>query len=262
MLRASLKFYLSTRRFIVIVILYAIIGSVSPILVAFNVIPNSPDVYSFTTSNFNGISEATLLAVAILAGDALSQDFGRQGLFTLTQPVRRSTIMLARYLAAFLASAVIIFVFFDVFGFALSQYYYGQIVPNAALIVGASLLYVAATVAAVVLFSSIFKSPVVSIVVAFIFFLIVFTFVTGILEFVGVEPWFLISYAGDVVGALGAQTYPQHMSTFSAGPRGGFTITLYTPTFPEAIAIMLGYLVISLFLAWVIYSRKEIKETA
>jgi ABC-2 type transport system permease protein len=244
-------------------ILYVILTVIGPIVVALKIEPNAPDMYSFTQNNFANFSFAVVLLAAILAGDALSQDFGRQGLFTLTQPVRRATILLSRYVAAFLASGIIIFVLFDIFGFAASQYYYGQIVPNAVLITGTSLLLVASMVATIVLFSSLFKSPVISIVVAVLFFILAIPFVTAILTFTNVEPWFFITYAGGVVGALAAQTYPPHLVTQTV-TAAGTTITLstYTPTLLEGTAIMLAYLVGALLLAWVIYSRKEIKETA
>jgi ABC-2 type transport system permease protein len=263
LLRASLKFYISTRRFIIMTIIYVILTAIGPIVVALKIEPNAPDVYSFTQGSFSGFSYAVILVAAILAGDALSQDFGRQGLFTLTQPVRRLTILLSRYIAASLVSGAIILVLFDVVGFALSQYYYGQIVPNAALITGASLLLVAAMVATVVLFSSLFKSPVISIVVAVLFFILAIPIISGVLSFTNIEPWFLITYGGDVVGALAGQTYPPHLTTQSFTEAGTtITISTYTPTLLEGTAIMLAYLIGSLLLAWVIYSRKEIKETA
>jgi len=263
LLRASLKFYLSTRRFIIMTILYVILSTIGPLVIALKIEPNAPDMYSFTQGNFSGFSYAVILLAAILAGDALSQDFGRQGLFTLTQPIRRSTILLSRYLAAFLTSGVIIFALFDVFGFALSQYYYGQIVPNAAPIMGVTMLLVASMVATVVLFSSLFKSPVISIVVAVLFFILAIPIITGVLTFVNVEPWFLITYAGGVVSALAFPSYPPHLQTQRVSS-GGISINIYTytPTPLEATAIMLAYLIGSLLLAWVIYSRKEIKETA
>jgi len=250
LLRASLKFYISTRRFIIMGILYVILTAIGPLVVALKIEPNAPDAYSFTQGNFSGFSFAVILLAAILAGDALSQDFGRQGLFTLTQPVRRSTILLSRYVAAFLVSAGIIFVLFDVFGFAFSQYYYGQIVPNAGLIIGTSLLLVASMVATVLLFSSLFKSPVISIVVAVLFFILAIPIVTGVLSFTSIEPWFFITYAGGVVSALGAQSYPPHLVTQNISEGGiNISISTYTPTVIESTVIMLAYLIGSLLVA-------------
>jgi len=46
---------------------------------------------------------------------------------------------------------------------------------------------------------------------------------------------------------------------FGQGGGSGPTLTIYTPTVPEGVAIMIGYLLVSLALAWFVYSRRELK---
>ena len=46
-------------------------------------------------------------------------------------------------------------------------------------------------------------------------------------------------------------------------PAGGPpAVVVYKLSVLEATAIMIGYLVVSLLLAWIVYSRRELKETA
>lgn len=72
------------------------------------------DIFSFTYSELGGLLDITILDAAPLAGDSISQDYGRQGLFTLTQPVGRTRIMLSRTLAIFTAATAISFAYLAV----------------------------------------------------------------------------------------------------------------------------------------------------
>ena len=141
MVRANIGFYLHTRRFKVIFPLYIVLALIFPVLYGANVLQKPADVYSYTTDALGELTVATVLLVALLAGDAISQDFGRQGFFTLTQPVRRSEIMLARTLAAFAISAFSLLVWVGI-GLVTGYAFYAAFVANTALILALSLLLV------------------------------------------------------------------------------------------------------------------------
>ena len=263
MLRVYLKFFFSTKRFIVVFPFYAFVSVLTPVLVIIGAIPGSPDVYAWYSLGFLYFTFSAALVVGLLGGDALSQDFGRQGLFTLSQPIRRSVILLARYTATFIASAIIMVGAYDLIGAAFAKYIYGQLVPSAGLIVAMSLLLTASMVAFVMLFSSLFKSPNISIIMAILFVWIVMPLISSILALVHVEPWFLLTYAGNVLQALAQKTYPPNVQTAQISPGGGLpAVVVYNPTVLEATAIMIGYLIFSLLLGWIVYSRRELKETA
>lgn len=264
MVRANLGFYLRTRRFKVIFPLYMILGLIYPVIYGANIIQRPPDINSYTMDALGELVFATVLLAALLAGDAISQDFGRQGFFTLTQPVRRSEIMLARTVAAFAISAVSMLVWIGI-GMASGYAFYTAFVANMGLILALSLLLVGAVVAFVVLFSSLFRSPNVSVTISVLVLWFIFPLISGVLELVGVEPWFLVTYAGDVIDDLAAASYPAHVvslpvSTGASGP--SITVTTYTPYVWEGAMIMAAYLVASLVLAWLVYSRKELTEAS
>ena len=264
MMRANMSFYLHTRRFKVVFPLYIALALIFPLLYGTNVLQKPADINSYTTDALGELVFATVLLVGLLAGDAISQDFGRQGFFTLTQPIRRSEIMLARTLAAFAISAFAMVVWIGI-GLITGYMFYTATVANAALILLLSLLLVGAVVSFVVLFSSLFRSPTVSVVISVLVVWFIMPIITGVLELVAVEPWFLITYAGSVVDNLAMSSYPAHVVTTTASGGAGaplITVTVYNPYVSEATVIMVVYLVVSLALAWLVYSRKELTETS
>jgi ABC-type transport system involved in multi-copper enzyme maturation permease subunit len=262
MVKADMAFYLHTRRFRAILPIYIFLALIFPLLYGVNVLQKPPDINSYTSAALGELVSATVLLVALLAGDSISQDFGRQGFFTLTQPVRRSEIMFARTLAVFVFAAVSMLIWVGL-GFVTGYVFYGAIVPNGALMLATSALFVGSVVSFVVMFSSLFKSPSVSVVISVLVMWFVFPVMTGILDLVGVEPWFLLTYAGDVVTYLAEKVYPQHVTSLTTSSGGvNVTVTTFVPYVWEAVGIMVGYLLVSLALAWLVYSRKELREAS
>ncbi len=262
MLRAHLKFYVHTRRFFILLPLYLALALAVPALYLTGVIEKPPDVYAFALVSQSNFVNLAVLAAAMLAGDAISQDFSRQGLFTLTQPIGRAQIMLSRALAAFLLAALTMLLWIGI-GFAFSEVFYGSVVPNSGVIVAMAVVFVAAVVSFVMLFRSLFKSATVSVIVGVVVVWLVMPILSSNLELVGIEPWFLLSYGSLVVAALSAEAYPPHSQVVNLGPGGPRpTMTMYYPTVPEAAYIMLAYLAASFVITWLVYSRRELKETA
>ena len=258
LLRAYLKFYFQTKRFLIVFIIYLFLSLLGPTLIATGVIQKAPTVYDFTGTALSNLSSAIVLACAILAGDAVSQDFSRQGLFTLTQPISRARILLARYLAAFIASAGVFILSYYLVVAVTGYLFYGKFIPNILEVAAMGLLLTASMVAFVMLFSSLVKNPAVSVLLSVIVVLIGMGVINGIAEVANVEPWFLLTYAGGAVSGLALQTYPQHIQSLGIP---WFNVNIYTPYVSEAIEIMAAYLLISIALAYLVYSRRELRET-
>ena len=265
LLKTYMKFYVSTKRFLVIIPLYLLLFLIFPVLVYAGIVPQPADVYAWATQGFANFTFSFAWVAGLLAGDALSQDFSRQGLFTLTQPIRRSVIMLARYGSATLASIIVMVVAYVIPGQIFSELYYQSVDPQIGEVFLVSLLFIASIVAFVVLFSSLFKSSTISIVLSIVFISILMPTISMFLPFAGIEPWFFITYAGGVLGALSMKSYPPHVQQLHVqgfGGPGTFTITTYTPSVLEALAIIFAYLIVSLVLAWLVYSRREMKDVS
>ncbi len=267
LLKTYLKFYVTTKRFLVIIPLFLLLFLLFPVFIAAGVVSKPADAYAWVTLGFSNFSFSVALVAGLLAGDSLTQDFSRQGLFTLTQPIRRSVILLARYGSATLASIIVIVVAYWVPGLIASEAFYQSLVPSIPEIFVLSMVFVASIVAFVVLFSSLFKSSTISIILSIVFLTILMPTISMFLPFAGVEPWFLITYAQGALGGLAQRTYPPHVQQstfpiFGPGAGSGPIVTLYTPSVPEALAIIFAYLLVSLLLAWLVYSRRELKDVS
>ena len=190
---------------------------------------------------------------AVLAGDTISQDFSRQGLFTLSQPIERWRIVAMRYGAAAIAGTIITLVFFAV-GEGETYAFYGTTVANYAEITAFSLLYTLAMIAFVMLLSATFyRSQTLSILISILTVVLFMPIVSAIVSSKGIEPWPLITYASGVIGALFNPPYPVHVQSFNG-------VNSYFPTPAEGAVIMFGYVAASLILCAVIYRRRELRE--
>jgi ABC-type transport system involved in multi-copper enzyme maturation permease subunit len=257
----NIRFYFSTKRFQILFPFFIIVLVVFPLLEITGIAPRSPDIYTYTQSGFVNYSFLAVLVSGMLAGDALSQDFRRQGLFILSQPIRRSTILLSRFVAAFLASCLILVLLYETLGPGFAYYMYGELVPNTWLIPPMSLLFVAATVAFVMFVSSAIRNSNASITVSILSVWVIMPLISSVAGAVRFEPWFLLTYAGNVLQALAQKTYPSSVQSIPFGGLGSGlpSVVVYNPGFWESTEIMLAYTCVSLLLAWFIYSRKEMK---
>jgi ABC-type transport system involved in multi-copper enzyme maturation permease subunit len=129
------------------------------------------------------------------------------------------------------------------------------------MLIGLGLFFVFGVVSFALLFSSIFKSPLVSVIVTTLVLWFVMPAISGVLQFVNIEPWFLLNYSGNAIQNLAAKQYPSHYQQIPV-PTGMSNITLhiYNPTVPEAAAIIAAYAIISIIAGIIIYTRRELKE--
>ncbi len=137
-------------------------------------------------------------------------------------------------------------------------YYFGSSIPwqfGESLIF--SLLYLIAVLGFTFLFSSLFKSSSMSILVTAILFLFAFSIIQLIVStFAQIEPWFIISYGAGIVGNVLVDPYPTTQAVRGARP-GGREATVYAVTIPEGIAILLIYFVVTAILGLLLFERKE-----
>lgn len=254
--RRQFRFYLRTFRFV------GLLGFVLLVSGAFLIVS--------IVENSNGVTAAgylaTLLGVvpifgiiicSFIGGDAIAMDFGSAtGYFMLVLPVRRVILLLGRYLAAFVASLLLLGVMYlltiagDVWFWGISGVPWIAVGES----FGLAILFVAAVVATAFFFSSFFRSPAMSIVVTILILFLGLDIASGIVSVAGVEPWFSILYAGDVITNVIVPTAHKTVVHF-----GRFSTTTYSPYLWEGAVIMACYFVAFLVLSIVIYQFKESK---
>ncbi|BAB59309.1 hypothetical protein [Thermoplasma volcanium GSS1] len=252
-------YYIRSKRFIGLLILTIVITAALIML----------DLhYKYTTLKtensaifFNGFLSSDLITffaviAAFFGGDLVSMDLGTNtAYYTLVQPIRRSVLYIGRYTSAFLASAVMVLIVY-IGGMAMSLYLYGNITDITGISFALALLYMLALLSFSSLFSAIFRTPTIGLVMSIIFLIIIYPAIQGILSgLAGVNPWMFVTYAGQILYLVFEKKY----TTYAVTHVGRISFYTFNPTLLESIYIMLGYIVIFLLISAAVFTYKEIK---
>ena len=258
--------YFRSRRFYVMLVIVVLIGALLTFVAAYYRpaffgfgIPSSQDPALTLYSAFWGSVPTliVLLSVVFFGGDAISSEFqNKTGYFLIPNPLRRSVVYIGKWLAALGASTLILAVF-ALIALANGTYFFGASVPYQ---FGESLafawIYLVSALGLTFMFSSLFKTSIISILTTVMLFLIVFDVIDTIASAVaGIEPWFSITYAGGIIANVLKVPFPFHSVTEALGRR--ITLTTFNASIPEGLAIMAVYFVISAGLGLWLFERKE-----
>jgi ABC-2 type transport system permease protein len=204
-----------------------------------------------------------VLSGIFFGGDAISGEFqNKTGYFVLPNPVRRSSIYVGKWISAFIASSIVLFIFAAI-TIINETYYFGLNIPWQ---FGESFVfawfYLMAVLGFTFFFSSLFKSTSYSILVTAILFLFAFTLIeTLVADLAQIEPWFILSYGSEIVGNVLQSPYPAHVTqvagAFGRGGASSPTFTSFNVTIPEGLAIIGAYFVITAILGLLLFERKE-----
>ena len=258
--------YFRSRRFLILLVITLIVaGALTGIIAYYGVarVAGSPA----SSLGFYGIwwTFATSLIVVFCAvffgGDAISGEFqNKTGYFLVGNPIRRSSIYVGKWLAAFTASLIITGIY-TAATIANGVYYLGTNIPvQFGEAIGFTIIYLVAALGFTFMFSSMFKSSSYSILVTIILLLFGFGLIdTLVTNIVHIEPWFTLSYGSGIISNVFTVPYPHHITSQSFGPSGGNgpTLTLYVPTIPEGLVIMLVYFALTAVLGLALFERKE-----
>ncbi|MCL4346194.1 MAG: ABC transporter permease [Candidatus Thermoplasmatota archaeon] len=260
-MKYQVKFYLKTRRFIAMLIIVALITALTVGIDLYEGVAKStagsPDSATFIAAGLSGTLALSIgVVAAFFGGDATSIETGtNSGYYIMTQPVRKISILMGRYFAAVLLAFALILIEYAGVA-ALSQDFYGAVTANIFLSILEALLLIGAFMSLAFLFSSVFKNPLIGILFSVIVFVIVFNIISGILEITSIEPWFILTYGGQVVTEILNPSSVTHATTRRLA---AFSITTYQPYIWEGNAIMGAYLTVSLFLSYIIFRVKEVR---
>jgi ABC-2 type transport system permease protein len=253
--------YFRSRRFFILLTIALLISALLTLVVGYyrpaSFLASDLSFYSGWWGN--SATYVIVLSGIFFGGDAISGEFqNKTGYFGLPNPIRRSSVYIGKWLAAFFASTVI-FGVFTVITVGNGMYYFGLNVPYQ---FGESVLlawfYLAAVLGFTFFFSSLFKSSSMSILVTAILFLFAFTLIqTLVANLVQVEPWFILTYGAQIIGNVLIVPYPPHRVVTSFGPREGFSVTTFNVPVPEGLAIIGLYFIITTILGLVLFERKE-----
>ena len=264
--RFQMRDYLRSRRFVLMMGLVAVIGVILTAVVGYyrpaGFLGSSAEFYG--TLWGAGVPVVIVFAGVIFGADAIAGEFqNKTGYFLMGLPLRRATVYVGKYIAAFVASLVGIIVFALIL-LANGAFYFGL---GAFTLVFAesfvlAVVYLLALLGATFLFSSLFKTSTYATLVVAVLFLFGFTLLQDLVEGLAhLTPWFIISYSNTIIGGIfntSCTTSPGEHTCYSPGPGGStFAVHVNNASIPEGVAIMLGYFVVTAIIGLLLFEREE-----
>ena len=139
---------------------------------------------------------ATLGAV-FFAGDSIAGEFERKtGYILFTNPVKRTTIVIGKYLACYVAVVLLTILGYVIVCISLLSIY-GHIPIETAQSFGLCLLFAGSVLSLTFFFSSVSKGGMGATVITLVFIMVISGVIGGVLAMTGQPSWFLLSTAGD-----------------------------------------------------------------
>ncbi len=264
--RYQLREYLRSRRFVALIAIIAVIGAILTALVAhFRGGLVSSNVAFYGSFWGGGIDLVIVLAAVFFGGDAIAGEFqNKTGYFLMGLPIRRTTVYVGKFIAAYLAAAATMLVFLAIL-LANGAYYFGTgAVPWQLLLsLALALVYLGAVLGATFFFSSLFKTSAYGFVLTAILFLFGFTILQDVIVgLVKIEPWMVISYAESTIGNVFGSgvnwgIFGTKTTTTTMIGRMMVQSTTWTPGIAEGFVIMLGYLIGTAAVGLLLFEREE-----
>lgn len=261
--RYQFREYLRSRRFIVLAAIVVVIGAILSSLLAYyrpaGLVGSGTAFYG---SLWGGAVDLIIvLAAVFFGGDAIAGEFqNKTGYFLMGLPLRRATVYVGKFLAAFLASLSILLLFLAIL-LANGLYYFGgNAFPwQLGLSLVLAIVYLGAVLGATFLFSSLFKTSAYGFVLTAILFLFGFTLIGDVIVGLwNIEPWMVISYAESTIGNVFGSSVNWGLSGTSTTVKAfGTTTTTWTAGIAEGVVIMLGYLVLTAAAGLWLFEREE-----
>ena len=248
----SVKFelmkHLKNRRLLIVAALAVIVP-----LIFYVKVPNTAGVFAVNVLTF--LNLLIVISAAMFAGDAVCGEFEKKtNLLSFPTPQRRSSIFAGKYIAALLATFLVVLLYYVVMTLQIAQLYeWGAIPTELGKSFLTALIFSAAAVSVVYFFSSLLKRSISSTIVGFLFLMVILRVVQEILTRVNQEPGFIVTYSADLItNVLGVSS----SLGFGQG-EGPSTLPAFTPHFGVGIAVMVAYAIIGFVAGMAMAIRKE-----
>lgn len=249
--RFELMKHLKRRRLLILAALAVIVP-----LVFYVKVPDTADVFAANVLTFANV--LIVISAAMFAGDVVCGEFEKKtSLLLFPTPQRRSSIFAGKYIAALLATFLVVLLYYLTMTLQIAQLYgWGEIPGELGKSFLTALLYSAAAVSVVFFFSSLLKRSISSTIVGFIFLMMILRVVQMILMRVEQEPWFIVTYSADLItDVLGVSS----SLPFGPGEEEAEHVWMLTfnPDFGVGIAVMVAYAIVGLVSGMALAIRKE-----
>lgn len=257
----SLKFellrYLKTKRLLILGALAIIVPQLFLVEV-----PNVAGAYAAFALDAFGVF--IVISAAMFTGDAVSGEFERKTyLLSFSTPQRHASIFLGKYIAAVLATFFVITLYYLTMTLQIAGLYgWGEIPVQLAESWGISLLCAMSAVGVVLVFSGIMRRSMAATIVGALFIMWVMEALKLIMMLLDSEPWFVPTYAADllknVIPALSGQSIaPQVEFARHIQEQFGVSLTFFQPRLAVGIAVLAVWAIVGFVLGMGIASRRE-----
>jgi ABC-2 type transport system permease protein len=247
-LRFEMLKHLKRRRLFIV----AALAIVVPLLFYIYFYQQHPDAASnFANLSLTFLNTLIVISAAMFAGDAVCGEFEKKtSLLIFPTPQRRSSIFAGKYIAALMATFLVVSLYYLVLTLQIGQLFgWGEIPGELGKSFVTALIYSAAAVSVVFFVSSLLKRSMSATIVGFLVLLMILPIISMLIMQLDQEPWFIVTYsAGLITSVLGVS---------SSIPMHGDVVRQFTPTFGTGIAVMVAYAVVALAAGMRIAVRKE-----
>jgi ABC-2 type transport system permease protein len=248
--------YLRSKRLLGLIIIEALVLLLITVLPPLLGNDYATNADAFINGYMSYVTILIVIGATLFAGDAIVSEFqGRTGYLLFPKPVKRSVLLAGKFIASAGAMFLVLIAYYLVallLGLAITGGFSTLGVESLLL----AMLYSLAALAVGYLISSVMKGATGALILTFALFLFILTILMGVLTVGGVEPWFLVNFAGGVVGYITQVPYPTSgVGDPGVGPQ--LSINQYIPDIGVSVAVMLTYLVVSLVLAYFFFKRRE-----
>lgn len=178
------------------------------------IISDTPELFAIFVTSMSSIA---VLAAVFFAGDAIASEFEHKtGYILFPNPVKRTTLVTGKYLACFIATALILIVAFIISAIALVVFY-GQIPIGILGSLAIVLMLAGCIISMAFAFSSALKGGMGATIATLLTFMVLSSVISSSLAYAGYNPWFMPDRAADAMAA----TYSVSLEELAGGMYGG-----------------------------------------
>jgi ABC-2 type transport system permease protein len=249
--------YLRSRRLLGMVVIEALALLLITVVLATSAQDFTADQVMYRYASF--VSIIVILGATLFGGDAIVSEFqSRTGYLLFPNPIKKASILAGKFIASVGAMFLMLAIYYAVAfaaGFAIGDGFADLGVGSMLL----AMLYGVSALAVAYLISSFMKGATGALILTFFLFLLILDIASGLIGALGgVNPWFLINFAGSSLLYITMWPYPVN-SVEHTQIAGTQSITTYTfvPDIGVSIAVMVAYIVVALLLSYVLFKRRE-----
>ena len=217
--------------------------------------PDDADAFANMYAGY--VTLLVIVGATLFAGDAIVSEFqNRTGYLLFPKPVKRWVLLAGKFLASAGAMFLVLILYYA------TVLVMGLVVTGDFSVLGVkslllAMLYSVAAMSVGYLISSVMKGATGAQVLTFSLFLFIFNIVTRVLTLGDVEPWFAVTFAGEVVVDITLDPYPVDRTASGEGP---LAVSSFVPDVGLSIAVMAAYAAASLMLTCFFFKRREMSS--